>query len=86
MIIDITTDAAKARLGQIALMALIAKSEGEGVVLKPSTTKREVNNLAKTLGVTTKEAASLISLVIGEAYKKVTLQLEDMMADPTSKG
>lgn len=71
----------KQRLGEIALAALMAKMEKDGVHVKPGEIKREVANAAKQLGADAREVAELFRIVLDDIFSKVIAELDIMILD-----
>lgn len=60
----------KARIGEIAMLLLLKKSEEEGISLKPKEIRREIMNGARKLGISNYESAQFAKIVIKSVYDK----------------
>lgn len=64
------------RIGQIAMLALVAKFGEEGLMLRPKEVKRQISNTAKKLGITPAEFAEFCKIVYEELYTKTMEEFE----------
>lgn len=70
------------RANQIAMLYLQFKSEKEGIILKPSETKREISNSAKQLKISSREAAEVAKIIYAKAFEKVMAELDEVINTP----
>lgn len=66
----------KEKLGEIAMLALVAKFKEEGLMLRPKEVKRQISNVAKKLGITPAEFAEFCKVVYKELYTETMEELE----------
>jgi len=70
----------KERIGELAMLALIAKLEDEGLALRPKEAKRQVANAAQKLNIPASEFAEFSIVVYEKSYTHMIEQLNKIAA------
>jgi hypothetical protein len=72
------------RIGEIAMLALQHKMETEGMItLNPKEIRRQIHNMAKTLGIPVPELAQFVKIVYTDAFTSTMSELDSMIPSAT---